>query len=384
MFQASHSKRQLREVTPMRPGRGWVLFAVAAAVLLAGWLGLEYLAVLTAGRVSAQANLDSQQAIVRAVQLVRPSVVNIDTISYTREQVPEVFREFFGPGVEQPFPREGVGSGVIVDPEGYILTNYHVVRGATQVTATLSDGRDLPARIVGTDRTTDMAVVKVNARGLPAVRLGSAAQLPIGSWVIALGNPFRLQSTVTVGVLSARGRTLEAPDGRVLSGLLQTDAAINPGNSGGALVDVSGRLIGIPTAIIGSAQGLGFAVSVDEAAPVMRQLIARGRVERPWLGVYYAQITPELQQQFNLRQREGVVIVRVVAGSPAEAAGLAPGDVISAANGRPVQNPEQLRTLVSSLAPGATMRLEASRGDRTRQVQVKLGVAPAEQPEGGR
>jgi len=368
----------------MRPGRGLVLFAVAAAVLLAGWLGLEYLAVLTAGRVSAQANLDSQQAIVRAVQLVRPSVVNIDTISYTREQVPEVFREFFGPGVEQPFPREGVGSGVIVDPEGYILTNYHVVRGATQVTATLSDGRDLPARIVGTDRTTDMAVVKVNARGLPAVRLGSAAQLPIGSWVIALGNPFRLQSTVTVGVLSARGRTLEAPDGRVLSGLLQTDAAINPGNSGGALVDVSGRLIGIPTAIIGSAQGLGFAVSVDEAAPVMRQLIARGRVERPWLGVYYAQITPELQQQFNLRQREGVVIVRVVAGSPAEAAGLAPGDVISAANGRPVQNPEQLRTLVSSLAPGATMRLEASRGDRTRQVQVKLGVAPAEQPEGGR
>jgi len=331
--------------------------------------------------VYAAVNDQSQQAIVQAVRRVTPAVVNIDTVSYpTRDELPPLFREFFGPEVE-PFPREGVASGVVVDPQGYILTNYHVVRRADRVTVTFSDGKQYPARIVGTDAGSELALVRVQRSNLPVVPLGSAASLPVGSWLIAVGSPFRLQNTVTVGVLSARGRTLRAPDGRVLSGLIQTDAAINPGNSGGALVDLQGRLVGIPTAIIGAAQGIGFAVSVDEARPVLRQLMARGRVVRPWLGVYYAEVTPELQRELGLPRAGGVAIVRVLPESPAAQAGLQAGDLVTRANGRQVQDPEHLRAAVTALRPGEVLTLEIVRKGQARQVRVRVGEAPAQVPE---
>jgi len=360
------------------------LAMLTAGLLLAVTMLLVPL-LAPAGPAYAQVRDETQTAIVRAVRTVAPSVVNIDTVIEppANEQVPDIFREILPPGMGEPFPREGVASGVIVDRRGYVLTNYHVVRRTDRVTVTLNDGRQFPARVVGSDSATDIAVVKITAPNLTAIQLGSANDLPIGSWLIAVGSPFRLQNTVTVGVLSARGRTLRAPDGRVLTGLLQTDAAINPGNSGGALVDIEGRLIGVPTAIMASAQGIGFAVSVDVARPILRQLIETGRVQRAWMGVYYSANTAQLRRQLNLATSEGLVVMQVLENSPAARAGLRRGDVVLRVNGETVSDPEELRAAVATATPGQTLNLRIMRGREQRTVAVRLGVAPAEPPTGG-
>jgi serine protease Do len=317
----------------------------------------------------------SEEAIVDAVKRVGPAVVNISTIIDAGNPL----QQFFGGGpLEEPFPERGLASGVIVDARrGYVLTNAHVVQGANRITVKLADGREFPAQRIGADALTDIAVLRIVGRGLPeAPVLGSVKNLPVGSWVIAIGNPFGFENSVTVGVISAKNRTLRAPNGPVLQNVIQTDASINPGNSGGALVDLSGRLVGIPTAIIPFAQGIGFAVSIDGAKTVMEQLIARGRVVRPWLGISYAAITPEVRQELKIPQVKGAAILQVVSGSPAERAGLRRGDVIQSVNGKAVTKTETVQDTVRASKVGDRFRLEIWRKGRTLEVTVTAGEMP--------
>jgi len=217
---------------------------------------------------------ETQKAIVAAVDRVGRAVVNIDTtMQISRRQIPHPLREFFGGKPSEPLPGKGQGSGILIDPRGYVLTNAHVVRDAQTMWVTLRDGRKYRAALVGSDPVADVAVVKVAGRNLPTATLGSSRDLPIGAWVIAIGNPFGFQNTVTAGVISAKHRALPTRGRAVLREMLQTDAAINPGNSGGALVSLDGKVVGIPTAIIGGAQGMGFAIAVERARTVARRLI---------------------------------------------------------------------------------------------------------------
>jgi S1-C subfamily serine protease len=290
------------------------------------------------------------------------------------------FGPYFGdiPGLPSgPIRQKGIGSGVIVSPEGYILTNAHVVRGADRLTVTLLDGRTFAGKVVGADTATDLAVVKIQASNLPIARLGESAPLQPGDWAIAIGNPYGLNFTVTVGVISATGRSL--PDGPE-EPFLQTDAAINPGNSGGPLVDAVGRVIGINTAEFENAQGIGFAIPVDTAKGIMQQLIATGKVARPYLGVYLQPITPDQAQALHLPTgTKGAQIAEVAPNSPAAAAGLQRADVIIEVNGQHVDDPASLVTLVHNSKIGTTISLLLHRADHTQSVSVTVGQMPASQ-----
>lgn len=256
--------------------------------------------------------------VVQVVERVRPAIVNIDTLAEVKTAM----------GI---FPQKGAGSGVIVSPDGYILTNNHVVEGAEQIRVTLLSGRAFPGRVVGADRYSDLTVLKIAAPGpLPAAELGTSGTLRVGQLAMAIGNPFGLGSTVTVGVISALNRSVQAP-GMVVENLIQTDAAINPGNSGGALVDSRGDVVGINTAIIPEAQGIGFAIPIDTARAIMQQLISRGRVVRPYAGlVWGGDVDREIARQYGLPVEYGVIIRGVDPAGPAAAAGLRAGDVMVA------------------------------------------------------
>lgn len=285
--------------------------------------------------------LEGQESVVvRVVQQVRPAVVNISV----RAQVATPF------GL---FPQEGQGSGVVVRPDGLILTNNHVVRGAQEITVTLVSGKTLRGRVLGADRFADLAVVKVDSpQPLPAVEMGASVALNVGQLAIAIGNPFGLGSTVTVGVISALNRSIQAGPDFVVENLIQTDAAINPGNSGGALLDSSGRLIGINTAIIREAQGIGFAIPMDHARIVMDQIITQGKVIRPALGVEIrGEIDANTARAYNLPVDHGVVVVPQP-GSPADRAGMRPQDIIVAINGQKVATIGDLRRELFRKKPG--------------------------------
>ncbi|MGH2373838.1 MAG: S1C family serine protease, partial [bacterium] len=290
-----------------------------------------------------------ESAIVRVVQSARPAVVNISV----RAQVATPF------GV---FPQEGQGSGVIVRSDGLILTNNHVVQGAQEINATLLSGRSLRGRVLGADRFSDLAVVKLDgASALPVVEMGSSGALQVGQMAIAIGNPFGLASTVTVGVVSALNRTIQAGPDFVVENLIQTDAAINPGNSGGALLDSSGRLIGINTAIIRDAQGIGFAIPIDLARAIMDQIVARGKIVRPALGVEIrGEIDPNTARAYNLPVDHGVVVVPQP-GGPAEKAGLRAQDIIVAIDGQKIKNISELRRELFRRKPGDSARVEVVR-----------------------
>ena len=307
-----------------------------------------------------------ESVVINVVKQVRPSVVNIDTES----QVQTVF------GV---FPQQGAGSGVIVRPDGYILTNNHVVQGATTIKVTLVGGKTLTGRLVGRDPLADLAVVKVDAKEpLPAARLGDSRSLQVGQLAIAIGNPFGLGSTVTTGVISALNRNIELPN-LVVENLIQTSAAINPGNSGGALVDSSGNVVGVNTAIIPNAQGIGFAIPSDVARTEMEQLIANGRVIRPWVGVIYGgEVDPQTGQAYNLGTRHGVIVREVEPNSPAGRAGVQPGDIITAVNGDRVDNWNTFVHDVVNKKIGETITLTIVRDRVTRSVSVTLAERPAE------
>ncbi len=274
-------------------------------------------------------------------------------------------------------PTVGLGSGVIVSPDGYILTNNHVIEGADQIEVKLSDGREARATLVGRDPDTDLAVLRIGLNKLPVITFGSDANAHVGDVVLAIGYPFGVGQTVTQGIISALGRTQLGIN--TFENFIQTDAAINPGNSGGALVDANGNLIGINTAIFsrsGGSLGIGFAVPVSTARNVMQQLISTGQVVRGWIGVEPQDVTDQLARTLNLPHPEGVVIIGVLRKGPADEAGVRPGDVVLDVAGKPVVNTGQLLNAVAALKPGSEAASQVLRGGNTTTLQVRIGTRP--------
>ncbi len=303
-----------------------------------------------------------ESTIIHVVETVRPAVVNLNTVA----QVQTVF------GI---FPQEGAGSGVIVSPDGYILTNNHVVEGAQQIKVTLLSGKTFPARIIGTDRFADLAVLKVTTNErLPVAELGSSGTLRVGQLAVAIGNPFGLGHTVTVGVISALNRSIQVP-GLVIENLIQTDAAINPGNSGGALVDSRGTVVGINTAIVPNAVGIGFAIPIDSARAIMDQLIRSGRVIRPYVGITWGgDVDQSIASQYNLPVDHGVIVREVDPRGPAAAGGIQTGDIIVAVDGKRVANWNEFIRELFTRRPGDRVRLDVVRDGSRRTFDVTLGL----------
>jgi serine protease Do len=297
-----------------------------------------------------------------------------------------LFRQFFGrqfgrgPAVPERRREQSLGSGVIVSPEGYILTNNHVVDGATDVRVTLSDKRELKAKIIGTDPKTDVAVLKVEGSNFSAITLGDSSKVQIGDYSLAIGDPFGVGETVTMGIVSAKGRgNLGIED---YEDFLQTDAPINPGNSGGALINDRGELIGINTAILshgsGGNEGIGFAIPVNLARGVMNQILDHGKVTRGYLGVVVQPITPAMAKALGQGdQAKGALVGDVSAKGPAQASGIERGDIILEVNGQPVGDANELRNTIAMMQPGDTAKLKISRNGGTRDVSVKLGELPS-------
>jgi serine protease Do len=314
---------------------------------------------------------------IEVARAVTPAVVNISTTERrTRDRLgEEFFRRFFeGPGA--PPPRASLGSGAVVSPDGYVVTNYHVVRQGGDIIVKLADQREFQARLVGGDARTDIALLKVEAGGLPTIPFGDSDRLAVGAPVMAIGNPFGLEQTVTTGIVSAKERFIGAGP---YDDFIQTDASINPGNSGGPLVDARGALVGINTAIFsqtGGWMGIGFATPINLAKDVLVQLRATGRVVRGWLGVAVAPVSPEAARRARLDGAHGAVVVEVVAGSPAARAGIEPGDVIVAFQGAPVAAPRELTRRVAGTPPGTEVRIEIVRGGDRRTVTAALGELP--------
>ena len=321
-----------------------------------------------------------------AARLALPSVVHIFTSKEIKSQRhpfadDPLFRHFFGDRLDnQPQQRaSGLGSGVIVSPEGYVLTNNHVVEGADAIEVALNNGRKLPARIVGRDPESDLAVLQIKSGGkLPAITFGHTDQLHVGDVVLAIGNPFGVGQTVTMGIVSALGRSHLGIN--TFEDFIQTDAAINPGNSGGALIDASGNLVGINSAIYsrtGGSLGIGFAIPVSLARNVMEQIIQTGSVTRGWIGVEVQAITGELAESFGLPSSDGTLISGVMRGSPADRAGIQPGDVLLTVDGRKVNDPQSMLEAIAALRPGQKADFELRRGKAGINLKVEIARRPA-------
>jgi len=322
-----------------------------------------------------------------AAQRAMPSVVNIFTSKETQAQSDPrlndpILRHFFGdPADEPPQKENSLGSGVIVSSQGLILTNHHVVETADEIEVALADGRTMPAKVVGTDPETDLAVIKVDAANLPAIVFGRSDQLSIGDVVLAIGNPFGVGQTVTQGIVSALGRNHLGIN--TFENFIQTDAPINPGNSGGALVDIEGHLIGINSAIYsrsGGSMGIGFAIPVSLAQQVMEQIVRQGGVTRGWIGVEAQDITPELAESFRLKQVEGALIAGVLRGGPADKAGVKPGDILLEINGKNVKDTSGMLTLISALKPGSSATIKVMRNGSEKSLTALIGRRPKPQP----
>jgi serine protease Do len=333
--------------------------------------------------------------VTNVVNEVGPAVVRINASRTVTSQAPGItndpfFRQFFGDDIPSSNQRQqvqrGLGSGFIISSEGQIITNTHVIDGADEVSVTLKDGRTYKGRVMGTDELTDIAVVKIEAQNLPTVQFGDSNALQVGEWAIAIGNPLGLDNTVTTGIVSATGRNssqIGVGDKRI--NFIQTDAAINPGNSGGPLLDAQGRVIGVNTAIIQNAQGLGFAIPIDRAKQIADDLIADGKVEHGYLGIQMAEITPELKQ--TLQQQEGwtvnadtgILIVRVIPNSPAERAGLRAGDVIQNVNKDAVTTPDQVQAAVEKTDVSNNLSLTVNRNGQAQDFNVTVGSFPTQQ-----
>ena len=339
----------------------------------------------------------SPQAVLRAMEeaftavadRVTPAVVNVSTVAHknpsaSQEEL-ERFREFFGEEFYERYFRRrredprASGSGVVVDPAGYILTNNHVIENASEIMVRLSDSRKFTARLVGRDPKTDLAVLKIDAPApLPAAELGDSDRLRVGQWAIAIGNPFGLDRTVTVGIISATARTRVGV--ATYESFIQTDASINPGNSGGPLLNLDGKVIGVNTAIMAAGQGIGFAIPINMAKEVARQLITRGRVVRGWLGLAIQDITDDLAASFGVRERDGVLVADVMKGGPAEAAGLRPGDVIVEFAGGSMGEVPELQRRAAAAVPGQAVKLVVVRDGRRLSLEIVVGEMPTEEP----
>ena len=328
--------------------------------------------------------------IAAAVEQVGPAVVRINATRKVANQIPEafnnpLFRRFFGS--EQPIPEErverGTGSGFILSQNGLLVTNAHVVADTDTVQVTLKDGRSFEGKVVGVDPVTDVAVVKIKATNLPIVKLGDSRSLLPGEWAIAIGNPLGLDNTVTVGIISATDRSsaqVGVPNKRV--NFIQTDAAINPGNSGGPLLNAQGEVIGVNTAIRADAQGLGFAIPIDTAVRIAKQLFNKGRVEHPFLGIQMVDLTSatkaEINQETNLniKQDTGVLIVQVIEKSPSDQAGLQEGDIIQKIDGTPIKKASDVQERVESSTIGTVLKIEVNRKGKIHFLKVKPEVLP--------
>jgi serine protease DegQ len=326
----------------------------------------------------------------QAAQRATPAVVNIFTTKTMR--VPRdhpllndpMFRRFFGEQFSQRQQTSSLGSGVIVSPDGLVLTNHHVVESADEIEVLLSDGRRATARLVGSDPETDLAVLRVSLTGLPALAFGNPEGSRIGDVVLAIGNPFGVGQTVTMGIISALGRNQLGIN--TFENFIQTDAAINPGNSGGALVDTSGRLLGINTAIYsrtGGSLGIGFAIPVSTARQVMDQIVATGSVTRGYIGVEPQDVTPELAEAFKLPRKDGAIIAGVMRGGPADKAGVKVGDILIAVDGKPVTNTATMLDRVAQLRPDSTARFSFVRDGREQEISITVGTRPKPGPRNG-
>jgi Do/DeqQ family serine protease len=332
--------------------------------------------------------------VTQVVQKVGPAVVRIEASRTVTSQLPAefndpIFRRFFGQLPEQQSRvQQGTGSGFIISNDGSILTNAHVVAGANTVRVILRDGRSFEGKVMGRDELTDVAVIKIEANNLPTVAIGNSDELQPGEWAIAIGNPLGLDNTVTTGIISATGRTsnqIGAPDKRVE--FIQTDAAINPGNSGGPLLNARGEVIGMNTAIIQRAQGLGFAIPINTAQRISNELIATGTVQHPYLGIQMVGLTPQIKQSLNsdpnsgvkVNEDKGVLIVRVMPNSPAARAGLRAGDVIQRLNGQAVEDAGSVQRAVESTQVGGDLRLDLRRNGQNVNLAVRTGAFPAQQ-----
>ncbi len=361
------------------------------ALLLAGSASARTLPAISVNQTPPDRQSPMPSSFSSIVQAVGPAVVSVTTRQKQRHPGREqpqledpLFRHFFGPGLEpMPLP-PALGSGVIVSPDGYVLTNYHVVEDAAQVTVTLADhAADFPAKIIGVDPKTDIAVLKVAAkRPLPTVTFADSSKASIGDVCLAIGNPFGLGQTVTMGIISAVGRGIGIED---YEDFIQTDAAINPGNSGGPLVDAQGRLIGINTAILsrtGGNQGIGFAVPSNLARSIMVSLITKGKVVRGYLGAAIQDVTPELARQFRLRNTQGALVGQVMPHTGASRAGLKSGDVIVRYQGKVVTNSRHMRLEVAATPPGTRVALGVVRGGKQLTLTATLSELPQEEKSG--
>jgi Do/DeqQ family serine protease len=355
---------------------------IAGAILTA----LLVLSTWTQSRAETEARAllrAMEEAFTAVADRVSPSVVNVSTVPKGGDDPVEHFREEPGEG-DPPGPRRrprddarASASGVIVDPNGYILTNNHVIENAAEVTVRLSDGRRLTAMLVGRDAKTDLAVLKVDGGApLPAATLGDSARLRAGQWAIAIGNPFGLDRTVTVGIISATARSRVGI--ATYENFIQTDASINPGNSGGPLLNLDGEVIGINTAIVAAGQGIGFAIPINEAREIMRQLIDRGRVVRGWMGVAIQDLTDELAPAFGFKEREGVLVADVVRGGPADGAGIRPGDVIVEFDGTVIAEVTDLQRQVARAGPGQVKPVVVVREGARLPLGVTVGEMPSD------
>jgi len=378
--------------------RLWLIFSQATTIVVAvlfvvstfrpEWLPARS-AAAPAFNQSAPAMLVSTSRVAsysEAVQRATPSVVNVSTSKEIRSPRhpllnDPVFRRFFGDQLPDEAQRaSSLGSGVIVSTSGYVLTNHHVVEAADEIEVTLADGKKLLAKVVGNDPDTDLAVLRVDADRLPAITFGSAESLRVGDVVLAIGSPFGFSQTVTSGIVSALGRTGLGIN--TFENFIQTDAAINPGNSGGALIDASGNLIGINTAIFspsGGSMGIGFAIPVSTAKMVLEQIVRSGSVTRGWIGVEAQAISPAVAESFKLGSTRGALIAGVLRGGPADKAGVKPGDVLLEVQGRPVADPTGMLNLIAALAPGQPAKVKLKRHGQDVDTTITVGRRPKPQ-----
>ena len=382
--------------------RLWLVFAQTVTIGLALWFIVATLKPEWTPRIGAggaqqvrlnNADVPMQEAVAppkphqgsyrEASQRAMPAVVNIFTskgVKQPNNPLAEdpLLRRFFGDlQGEQEEKQSSLGSGVIVSPEGYILTNNHVVESADEIEIALADGRKAPAKLVGTDPETDLAVIKVNMKDLPAITLAQLDQTRVGDVVLAIGNPFGVGQTVTMGIVSALGRNHLGIN--TFENFIQTDAAINPGNSGGALVDTNGNLLGINTAIYsrtGGSLGIGFAIPVTTVKTVMESIIRTGQVVRGWIGVEPQDITPELAESFGLQRKSGTIIAGVLRNGPADRAGMRPGDILIEVDGQPVRDTTEMLNVIAQLQPGRKAAMKVLRKNAEASLDVTIGTRP--------
>ena len=380
--------------------RLWLLFAQTVTVGLALWfivatLKPDWMSGSFGSRARpAQSTVQMQEATPdvpalnsyrHAARQAMPSVVNVFTTTEARPQKSPFqndpfFRKFFGDQFDeqqQDDKQSSLGSGVIVSPQGYILTNNHVVEAADQIEVALADGRKASAKVVGIDPETDLAVIKIDLPNLPAITLGHPENSSVGDVVLAIGNPFGVGQTVTMGIISAVGRNHLGIN--TFENFIQTDAAINPGNSGGALVDTNGNLLGINTAIYsrtGGNLGIGFAIPMSTAKTVMEAIISHGQVVRGWIGVEPQDITPELAESFGLGKKTGAIIAGVLKGGPADRAGMKPGDILVNIEGKPVADTTEMLNVIALLTPGQNISMTVLRKSQETKLNIVVGKRP--------